>query len=358
MAQHKSGQTHMGLTDALHLARTRRPLGRSFAPRRRRLGQAAASAYMVSMAILKIARMGHPVLVRPAQPIDDPSAEPVQRLIADMAETMVDAEGIGLAAPQVHRSLRLILFFDAEERDEAAGPPADRADQSGDRAARRRPRAGLGRLPLDPRAARRWCRATRASATAALTPDGRDRRARGAAACTPGWSSTRSTIWTACCTRCACPICASSTFETELKHFARRDPTRGSRMSQPTSREEQRDRLLEAALRARAVRRLEPALAARRRRRSRPRAGPRAPAVPARRRRSAGPCRALGRSADAGAGRPARGSARARSDRAAGARPPGGAGPAPRGDAPGDRGPDAARATASPPAAACGARSI
>ena len=76
---------------------------------------------MVDMAILKIARMGHPVLVRPAQPIDDPSAEPVQRLIADMAETLVDAEGIGLAAPQVHRSLRLILFFDAEERDEVPG---------------------------------------------------------------------------------------------------------------------------------------------------------------------------------------------------------------------------------------------
>jgi peptide deformylase len=75
---------------------------------------------MVSMAILKIARMGHPVLVRPAQPIDDPSAEWVQRLIADMLETLVDAEGIGLAAPQVHRSLRLILFFDAEDRDEVA----------------------------------------------------------------------------------------------------------------------------------------------------------------------------------------------------------------------------------------------
>ena len=76
---------------------------------------------MVGMAILKIARMGHPVLVRPAQPIGDPGAEAVQRLIADMVETMVDAEGIGLAAPQVHRSLRLIVFLDADERDEIAG---------------------------------------------------------------------------------------------------------------------------------------------------------------------------------------------------------------------------------------------
>jgi peptide deformylase len=81
----------------------------------------AASAYMVEMAILKIARMGHPVLVQRAQPIEDPSAEEVRRLGADMAETMLDAEGIGLAAPQVHRSLRLILFLDAEDRAEVQG---------------------------------------------------------------------------------------------------------------------------------------------------------------------------------------------------------------------------------------------
>jgi len=70
------------------------------------------------MAMLKIARMGHPVLLQKAEPVDDPGAEAVRRLIADMAETMVDAEGIGLAAPQVHRSLRLILFVDAEDRDD------------------------------------------------------------------------------------------------------------------------------------------------------------------------------------------------------------------------------------------------
>jgi peptide deformylase len=73
------------------------------------------------MAILKIARMGHPVLLRRADAIDDPTAERVRRLIGHMAETMADAEGIGLAAPQVHQSLRLILFLEAEERDEARG---------------------------------------------------------------------------------------------------------------------------------------------------------------------------------------------------------------------------------------------
>jgi peptide deformylase len=73
------------------------------------------------MAILKIARMGHPILLRRADAIDDPTAERVRRLIGHMAETMVDAEGIGLAAPQVYQSLRLILFVDVEERAEAPG---------------------------------------------------------------------------------------------------------------------------------------------------------------------------------------------------------------------------------------------
>jgi peptide deformylase len=71
------------------------------------------------MALLKIARMGHPVLARTAQPVDDPGSQQVRRLIADMAETMADAEGIGLAAPQVYQPLRLILFLDVDEREDA-----------------------------------------------------------------------------------------------------------------------------------------------------------------------------------------------------------------------------------------------
>ena len=76
------------------------------------------------MPLLKIARMGHPILTQVARPVDDPTSLPIRRLIDDMAETMADAEGIGLAAPQIYRSLRLILFFDADHRDEArdAGP--------------------------------------------------------------------------------------------------------------------------------------------------------------------------------------------------------------------------------------------
>ncbi|MGF1456705.1 MAG: peptide deformylase [Alphaproteobacteria bacterium] len=80
------------------------------------------------MAILKIARMGHPVLRRPAQPVADPQDPEVQRLIKDMTETMLDAQGAGLAAPQVYRSLRVILFHAPAVRSGASSPgPADTA---------------------------------------------------------------------------------------------------------------------------------------------------------------------------------------------------------------------------------------
>ncbi len=62
------------------------------------------------MAILKIARMGHPVLHRPAAPVADPAAPEIARLIEDMLDTLEDAQGAGLAAPQVHVPLRLVLF--------------------------------------------------------------------------------------------------------------------------------------------------------------------------------------------------------------------------------------------------------
>jgi peptide deformylase len=62
------------------------------------------------MALLKIARMGHPVLVRRAEEVADPSSREVRRLLTDMVETMEDAQGVGLAAPQVHVGLRIIIF--------------------------------------------------------------------------------------------------------------------------------------------------------------------------------------------------------------------------------------------------------
>ena len=69
-----------------------------------------AAGHIECMAILKIARMGHPVLSRPALPVDDPASPAIVRLIEDMVDTLVDANGAGLAAPQVHVPLRLVLF--------------------------------------------------------------------------------------------------------------------------------------------------------------------------------------------------------------------------------------------------------
>ncbi len=63
------------------------------------------------MAILKVARMGHPVLRKRAQPLDpgEIGTPRIQRLIDDMFETMHDSQGIGLAGPQVHESIRLFV---------------------------------------------------------------------------------------------------------------------------------------------------------------------------------------------------------------------------------------------------------
>jgi peptide deformylase len=68
------------------------------------------------MALLKIARMGNPVLRTPAAVVDDPTAPWVRRLVADMIETMEDAGGTGIAAPQVHEPHRIVVFRVPAER--------------------------------------------------------------------------------------------------------------------------------------------------------------------------------------------------------------------------------------------------
>lgn len=61
------------------------------------------------MTLRKIALLGQPVLLRRAAEVDDVTAAPVRALIQDMRETLADARGLGLAAPQVYAGLRLIL---------------------------------------------------------------------------------------------------------------------------------------------------------------------------------------------------------------------------------------------------------
>jgi len=63
------------------------------------------------MSILKIARMGHPVLRAKARPLhpSEIRTPKIQQLIDDMFETMKEYQGVGLAAPQVHESLRIFV---------------------------------------------------------------------------------------------------------------------------------------------------------------------------------------------------------------------------------------------------------
>jgi len=73
--------------------------------------------------------MGHPVLrkkVRPVPPAEI-TAAPIQRLIDDMTQTMLEYNGVGLAAPQVHEELRLFVAQvvrdrEDEEEDEPGKP--------------------------------------------------------------------------------------------------------------------------------------------------------------------------------------------------------------------------------------------
>ena len=65
--------------------------------------------------------MGHPVLRQKARPIENKElkAVPLQKFIDDMIETMHEYTGVGLAAPQVHESLRVfVAHLDPEGRGE------------------------------------------------------------------------------------------------------------------------------------------------------------------------------------------------------------------------------------------------
>jgi peptide deformylase len=69
------------------------------------------------MSILKVARLGHPVLRQKASDVEvkDIKAGKFTALIDDMVETMHAYEGVGLAGPQVHLPLR-IFVFEVQER--------------------------------------------------------------------------------------------------------------------------------------------------------------------------------------------------------------------------------------------------
>lgn len=75
------------------------------------------------MSILKVARMGHPVLREPARPLQKSDLRDplVQKLIDDMIDTMHEYHGVGLAGPQVHEGLRLFVAL----LDDEPGPDSE-----------------------------------------------------------------------------------------------------------------------------------------------------------------------------------------------------------------------------------------
>ena len=73
------------------------------------------------MSILKVARMGHPVLRAKARTVDKSELKNpiVQHFIDSMIDTMYEYSGVGLAAPQVHEGLRVfVAMLDADGRGE------------------------------------------------------------------------------------------------------------------------------------------------------------------------------------------------------------------------------------------------
>jgi peptide deformylase len=75
------------------------------------------------MSILKVARMGHPVLRNRARALDKAALRDplLQKLIDDMVETMHEYHGVGLAAPQIHEGIRLFVGL----LDEEPGPDTE-----------------------------------------------------------------------------------------------------------------------------------------------------------------------------------------------------------------------------------------
>ena len=68
------------------------------------------------MVVCDILRLGDPKLLAPSEPVSDPSAPEISRLVADMHDTLAAARGAGLAAPQIGVLKRVILISVPEER--------------------------------------------------------------------------------------------------------------------------------------------------------------------------------------------------------------------------------------------------
>jgi len=84
--------------------------------------------YNRDMSILKVARMGHPVLRTKAKPVpqSEIGSTAVQSLIDSMMATMLEYHGVGLAAPQVHEGVRLFVAQLVTDHDDDESEPENR----------------------------------------------------------------------------------------------------------------------------------------------------------------------------------------------------------------------------------------
>ena len=76
------------------------------------------------MSLLKVARMGHPVLRTRAREIDRSELKQpsMQKLIDDMIDTMHEYHGVGLAGPQIHEGLRIFVAAITPDNEEPLSP--------------------------------------------------------------------------------------------------------------------------------------------------------------------------------------------------------------------------------------------
>lgn len=75
--------------------------------------------------VLKVARLGHPILRRVAKPVDPQEIDTreFQDFVDSMIDTMLEYDGVGLAAPQVHVSKRVVVFHEEAGLITADGQP-------------------------------------------------------------------------------------------------------------------------------------------------------------------------------------------------------------------------------------------
>ena len=92
------------------------------------------------MSVRPIRLFGDPVLRTPAEPVHDFDAE-LRRLVQDLTDTMMEAPGLGLAAPQIGVGLRVFTYYVDDELGHLINPTLQLSAAGGDR------RRGLPVLP-------------------------------------------------------------------------------------------------------------------------------------------------------------------------------------------------------------------